>query len=442
MFATSELLEWADTPIPDPVSGSSVTLDAQVDGLPNGRLLMASGTHAETGEHCSEAVVLARTEVRGGLTRLVFTTALQDPYRRETLAIYGNVARATHGETRTEILGSGDGSRCFQRFALKQTPLTYVSAATPSGSQTTLEVRVNDILWQEVPALFGLRPDDRVYVTRLAEDGTVNVEFGDGISGARLPTGTENVTARYRVGSGIGGLMAADQISLLMSRPLGLQGATNPASSSGAAGPEAPEQARQNSPLTVLTMERIVSLQDCEDFARAFAGIGKAQATLLWNGERQMVHITVAGADGAAIDPASELYQNLRAAIDAARHANHAIQVDSYRPLLFDTQGKILVDERYVAEDVIADVAAALVRGFSFEQRSFGQAVTKSDVLSVMQGVDGVVAVDLDFLYLTGGPKGLPSALLASRAHWELDVVVPAELLIVHAEGIVLTEMS
>jgi predicted phage baseplate assembly protein len=270
----------------------------------------------------------------------------------------------------------------------------------------------------------------------------VVVQFGDGLTGARLPTGTENVTARYRVGSGLAGLVEAGQINLLMSRPLGLTSAVNTMPSAGAADAEPLEQARQNAPLTVLTMDRIVSLQDCEDFARAFAGIGKAQATLLWNGERQMVHITLAGADGGAITSTSELYQNLGAAIDAARHANHEIQLDSYRPLPFNVEGKVQVDEHFVADDVIAGVKSALATAFSFGQREFAQPVTKSEVLGVMQGVTGVVAVDLDSLYLSGGPKGLPVALLANRARWNVDVVVPAELLIIDAGGAVVTEMS
>ena len=61
VYATSELLDWADTPILDPVSGASLTLDAQVDGLTSGHLLMASGADADTGEPRSEAVTLART---------------------------------------------------------------------------------------------------------------------------------------------------------------------------------------------------------------------------------------------------------------------------------------------------------------------------------------------------------------------------------------------
>ena len=34
------------------------------------------------------------------------------------------------------------------------------------------------------------------------DDGRTTVQFGDGISGARLPTGVENVRAVYRKGSG------------------------------------------------------------------------------------------------------------------------------------------------------------------------------------------------------------------------------------------------
>ena len=72
-----------------------------------------------------------------------------------------NVARATHGETKAEVLGSGDGSKAFQKFVLKQKPLTYVSAATPTGLETTLKVRVNDVLWEEASTFFKLPPEKR-----------------------------------------------------------------------------------------------------------------------------------------------------------------------------------------------------------------------------------------------------------------------------------------
>ena len=41
---------------------------------------------------------------------------------------------------------------------LRQSPLTYVQASTPTGMQTTLQVRVNGVAWQEVPTLYQETP--------------------------------------------------------------------------------------------------------------------------------------------------------------------------------------------------------------------------------------------------------------------------------------------
>ena len=62
-------------------------------------------------------------------------------------------------------------------------------------------MRVNDVLWQEVPTLHGAGPNDAVYITRTDDAGQTTVQFGDGVLGARLPTG--RITApRIARGSG------------------------------------------------------------------------------------------------------------------------------------------------------------------------------------------------------------------------------------------------
>ena len=391
---------------------------------------------------CSRVPCRSASAVPGeGFTTLYLTQGLANSYVRATARLNANVAPATHGESRTEVLGSGDGSKSFQRFRLKQLPLTYVSAATSSGSESTLEVRVNNLLWAEVPSLLGRGPSDRVYVTRRSDEGATSVTFGDGITGARLPTGSENVTATLRVGNGLQGSVDAGQIGLLLTRSLGLVGVTNPLAASGAADAEMLDAARQSAPLTVLTLERIVSLQDFEDFTRRFAGIAKAQVALLWDGEQQIVHLTIAGMDGAVVDAASQLYRNLSAAIAAAGHIEQTVRIDSYQPLLFSLAARILVDERYLTADVLAAATIALMESFSFEQRSLGQSVRKSEVLAVIQNVPGVVAVDLDNLYRSEQPSTLNDTIVASRATWDEDVLEPAELLTLHPAGIVLTEM-
>lgn len=366
---------------------------------------------------------------------LILNAPLENVYDRKTVVIYGNVARATHGETKTEILGSGDASKGFQKFILKQKPLTYISSPAAGGAQSSLEVRVNDILWDEVRTLYGLSRKDRVFITSLADDGTVTVKFGDGKTGARLPTGSENVTAIYRVGTGMQGMVKASQLSLLINRPLGVQGVTNPLAPTGADEPEKLENARQNAPMKVLTLDRVVSLSDFEDFTRAFSGIGKASAVWLWGGETRYVHITIASADGKGVDNTSDLYKNLWRAIDESKDPVVQFRIDTFTPLSFDISARILVNEKYITDKVFAAVKDAVSNAFSFSNRNFGQPVTESEINAVIQGVEGVAAVDLD-------EDALEKIPYADNARLENNIVKRAELLTINPDGIILSEMK
>ena len=90
---------------------------------------------------------------------IFFDVKLDNKYLRDSIKIYANVVRATHGETKREVLGSGDPILSQQSFSLKQKPLTYIKTpTTPTGTSSTLEVRVDDILWNEVDYLYGVGP--------------------------------------------------------------------------------------------------------------------------------------------------------------------------------------------------------------------------------------------------------------------------------------------
>ncbi len=441
----SERLNLAELPIADIIKENEthLMLDRMVLALQVGQPVALTGEQYNAkGVTRSEIVILHEIIHDSGFTELVFQDGLQYSYIRKTVTLNANVAQATHGETKREVLGSGDASQAFQKFTLKQTPLTFVSAPTSSGAATTLQVRVNDVLWGEVRSLYGLGARERAYITRLTDEGKVTARFGDGKSGARLPTGAENVTATYRVGTGTAGLVKAGQIRLLMTRPLGVNGVVNPTAPAGGADPENRDQARQNAPLTVLTFDRIVSLQDCEDFARAFGGIEKAQAIWLWDGETRLVHITVAGANAAVVAPNSKLYKNLKQAIKTSGDPLQHFRVDSYQPLTFIIEAKVLVAEKYLPEKVLPVVEATLKQAFSFQQRNLGQSVTESEVFAVMQTVEGVKAVDLDKLYLAGQSQILNSRLVANTARWDQGGIKPAELVTLAVNGINLSEMK
>jgi predicted phage baseplate assembly protein len=449
----SQPLELAALPIDEPLgSGTAeerqLTLDSLVLGLEAGQPLILTGERADLpGVTASEVVILSDVVHSGGLTTLFWETALAYPYLRTTVTLNANVAAATHGETVSEVLGSGDGGRANQRFTLKKPPLTYVSAPTPSGTQSSLQVQVDGVRWQEVPALFGLDERGRGYTVRIDDDARATVIFGDGRRGARLPTGTENVTATYRSGIGLGGLVAAYSLTLLQIRPPGVRGVTNPVAASGAADPENLDTARDNAPLGVLTLERIVSLRDFEDFARGFAGVAKAQAVAFWLGETHLVHLTVAAAGGAVVDPTSALHTSLVQAIGAVADPVLQFRVDPHQPLFFNLTAKILVHPDHQTDAVLDAVRTALLSTFSFERRAFGQPVTAAEVVTAAQQVAGVVAVDLDQLYRVDDPGGhqqqAPEPVVgATRASLEGARVLPAQLLLVSPVGITLLPME
>jgi len=192
----------------------------------------------------------------------VLTSVLANIYQRESVRINFNVAPADHGETVTEILGDGDARASDQSFVLKQSPLTYVSADTPAGAAATLEVRVNDLRWSESASLYGAQPNARQYKVRHLDDGRSAIIFGDGIEGGRLPTGTTNVRASYRKYVGSAANLGADTLTTLLQKPLGVNAVTNPSTCSGGADRERLADARDNAPLTVLTLDRAVSVLD------------------------------------------------------------------------------------------------------------------------------------------------------------------------------------
>ncbi len=429
-YLQSEQLALADVPITDVVQGSEVTLNRTYLGLKVGQKIVLTGEREDLkGEVTSETMTLKEVVIEAGFTVLIFDKSLAYSYVRATVSINANVSLSTHGESVQEVLGSGDASQAFQRFALRQPPLTYISASTPSGAQTTLEVRVNDLLWHEVPTFYGHGPEERIYVTRTDDAGNTTVMFGDGMTGARLPTGQENVKAKYRKGIGLPGLLKANQLTQLLTRPLGVKGVTNLRAPSGAEDREKLDEARRNAPLTVLTLDRVVSLQDYEDFARSFSGISKALATWVWSGKRRTVLVTVAGANGAEVKADSELYINLVKALRQFGDPGVSLLLASYQPRLFRLSAAIKVDADFLSDKVLAAVEQTLRASFSFEARTFGRSVHLSEIVAVMQNVPGVVAIDVNELYRTDQPAGLSPRLAAAAPRLDGTTVLAAELL-------------
>jgi len=386
--------------------------------------------------------------------------ALKYQYDRASCRVLANVAPATHGEsagvgmagdsTKREIPGSGDASPC-QTFRLSKPNLTY----TPAGS--TLHVEVNGVAWKEVPNLAHSGRNDPHFFVRVDEAGVSTLIFGDGITGARLPTGHENITAIYRSGIGVAGMLNPDQLTQLVARPFGVKAVTNPLPPVGGADPDPPDAFRASAASHLRTMTRVVALDDYEGTARSWGGIGKALAVALHQHGRRVIHLTLAGNGGQPIertaDPAALLHSLRR-------------NGDPHQPVVW-SEAEVLTFEAAMriylqppdpggtlppALTVAKAAIAAVLAQFGFDNRELAQPVRASELIAVVQTVPKVAGVALDVFGLTQRsesgagptseqPPGPTDILPAAGTRMIGDTILPAQLLIVAPSGPTITEV-
>lgn len=465
VLAQSDVLPLAEEPIPDDVSGDQVELDDVYEGLTTGRWLVVQGTRTDiagtSGIAGAELVMLAGVThsvmsqpnasapiapadpsaagttgdapataaasasgngadapalqpVPGDTlhTSVRFSSKLAYTYDRASVSIAGNVVPATHGMTRNESLGSGSTSQTLQTFKLRQSPVTYVSAGTAKGAQSTLSVTVNDIAWTEIDSLSKAQPTDRVYVAQRDDQDQTSIVFGDGVHGMRLPTGTANVAASYRAGLGSGGNLPASQISLLASKPPGVRSVMNPIASSGGSDSESIEEARENTPLTVTALDRLVSVADYADFARSFAGVSKAVSASVSNGREEVVSVTIAGANNGDLNAGSDLIRALATAFAAQGDPYQPVHLDVCESMLLILNAEVRCLPAFQWEVVSDAIRSALLQAFGFTRARIGQSIPSSRITSAIQGVTGVQSVYIaTFAPISAAQAGSPAGL-------------------------------
>jgi uncharacterized phage protein gp47/JayE len=349
-----------------------------------------------------------------------------------TARVRGNAARATHGETvADEVLGDGDASQAFQRFAVSEPPVTHVpDPEAPGGARSTLTVRVEGVEWEEADALYGRGGSAEIYTTSPTDDEGLEVRFGDGEMGRRLPSGRANVRATYRTGLGREGNVATGAIGTLLDRPEGLEEVRNPVPAEQGTDPESGDEIRSNAPGSVRTFGRVVSLRDFEDAARRVVGIAKARAAWHWAKERgeRVVRVVAVGEDATSIE--GDLEKRLEGRLDEQRAPHQPLRVVPHRRVCVSVEVSVQPEPDRVAQRVLDRAERALKRRLAFERMELGEAVRPSDLYQVLDRVEGVRATRIDAFGLErpgdadcgGGGTAVRPAALDDRDLLELDL--------------------
>lgn len=369
--------------------GDPLVLQRPVEAPPDG---------TEPGSFLVEDADGVSFELSGGVD---FATRLLTPTQSSDLGaalhppatVFANIVSVTRGETvANELLGSGDGSVSQQSFRLKKKPLAYLSAPTsadPNGVSNTLRVWVQDIEWQQVQSFFGVPGDATVFIVRQDDDVESRVIFGDGVRGARLPTGA-SVVASYRFGAGSASPPRGGIIQL--AKPIkGITSVKNPVPASGGDDAQLASQVRAYGPRSALLFGRAVSIKDMEALAADQPGVSAVQAQWTWNEAMQLpaVQLWYIGPENLAV----AVSQALRAATapSTAIKANRATAVPV--ELVVDLR----VDRRFRVSLVKAAVFAALTTPgsglLSAEHIGIGAPLFRSRILAEVMAVEGVSTV-------------------------------------------------
>jgi predicted phage baseplate assembly protein len=387
-YGLTSVGEIIDTPATS-ITSSSLTLISTA-GAPEG-LAVGSDAFLEdaTGAGCAVKVKAISTPATGGPATITcegINTALRPPLR-----LLYNVLSVSEGQSvADEILGSGDATRGGQSFTLQKSPVAYMAGAAPGSSlpfHSTVKVRVGGVEWSEVDSFVDQPKGARVFVTFEDADGKTHVLFGDGVNGARLPTGENNVVASYRHGAGHDAPGAAALTTLLQSIP-GLSGVRSPVAMNGGADAEPPDQMRRYAPLSTFAFGRAISLADYEAIA-VTAGAKRAQAIYSYDAARQKALVKVYVDDAAAAAQA-------KSALTLAVDPSVPFEVQAVKPDAVSLEVTLRTDEAFDTEAVRQGVRDALLAPESElfgAAAPIGGAIYESQIAAVCMSVAGVLEV-------------------------------------------------
>jgi predicted phage baseplate assembly protein len=305
--------------------------------------------------------------------------------------VFGNLANASQGKTEKPIiLGNGDARASFLTFPIPKSPLTYLlsdSATPPEVAQ--LVVTVDNLEWKQVSSLLTYGPKEQVYIVREDQTGQSYVQFGDGETGSRVPSGTGNISVTYRTGAGAYGPMKPGSSPNAGARVLGLDKISMPDEASGGSQPEEASNARFAAPGKVQSLGRMVSLADYETETRAIPGVATASAAWQMFDNIPIIVITVLMDTGRAaeLSAVSDLLHNYNVCRGPQRYP--ILVRPGVRDYVF-CDVSIALAPSFLEQTVFPQVRTALSAQFS-TARSFGEKEYRSRIEGVVQNVEGVL---------------------------------------------------
>ncbi len=348
---------------------------------------------------------------------LELSAPLARVYDASSVQVSLNVVPVAQGQPVSRPVGSGD-PRVPNQTVRVPGPVAAIAPPSRCGRpSSTLVIEVDGEPWHEVPTLLSAASDAQVFRVQANADGSVLVHFGDGVHGARLPAGRDNVVAHYLEGGGPAGDAEAGQLIQPLTRPQLVIGVHNPIP---AQRPPAPD-ARTAALVKLRTLGRIVSLADHAAAAEAQPGVAAASAQLITGRAGPCLVVSLA----ASPDAPDDLESRVSEVLETERAPGPSLVVCRARLVGVSLQLEV------TAEQNVSDAVRELLEGHSAKRPALP--LLAGQVLSAAMSLPGVVAAQILRWGRDGTPLCTASALAAAPASWRFrdDRVVAAELLVI-----------
>ncbi|MCU0541831.1 MAG: hypothetical protein MUE44_06520 [Oscillatoriaceae cyanobacterium Prado104] len=360
--------------------------------------------------------------------------------KQPTVVVHGNLVAANQGKTEpSAVLGNGDSRQIFQTFKLPKSPLTYFNSNSETPPEIPeLEIYVNDRLWQRVQSLFNRQPKEEIYIVREDGNGDSWVQFGDGKTGARLPSGLNNVVAKYRTGIGAFGAIKTDT-TVQGGKLDRLDKIWLPGIATGGEQPETGDNAKEAAPGKIQSLGRLVSLKDFESETLAISGVAKVAASWELVDNIPTLLLTVLMERGreqeiAEIRQILNTYNRCRGPqrfpIYVRPGKLHYVYLDIALGINPTFRESIVTKAVKVALGIMGDEGNGIDGSgglFGIRQRQFGQPEYATRIAGIIQNIEGVMWVKVNSFAALGVAENPTNLSVPNPKQWNKTVACKSD---------------
>lgn len=326
---------------------------------------------------------------------------------------------------------SGLGSQEFyiyEQGVVDNSLVVYVGQGVAFGS------------WKYVESLADYGPSALVFTTKVDEDGSTTVVFGDGVNGA-IPPVNQLISALYKNSLGIAGNVIANAIKEVTFIPgngnpeaLSFISVSNAEAAVGGADADSLEQLRKGIKSAIISRKRAVTLEDYEKLALQVPGVSKVKAVA---GVYTSVTLYIQSPDDGSLTPgiyngspttawntaSNEVKTYLEDKVPIG--TTITVQSPTYVPVYLTVQ--LTLADQYKHAAVKLAVSKALLNPgglFHYEKNEFGRSIPKSSVIATIAGIEGVVSVDITKMNTDNGASSASITLAAGQ----IPYLIPSNL--------------